>query len=258
MNYGICSQTMVPLRETPSDKSQMVNQLLFGDLFLVKENLDNWLLIETIDDNYEAWADIKQVSLIEQSKFEEYKQSQRAYSLKDSILTKFDDATKNLRYTLGSSLPLYNSGDFSLGGINFQHSDAIQVPKNGLGIIDLARKYINAPYLWGGRSLFGIDCSGFTQIVFKMYGIMLPRDSSEQINMGDALNFIEEANEGDLAFFENEEGKIIHVGILIDSQTIIHASGKVRIDSIDHNGIFNQETKSYSHKLRLIKRLELN
>jgi hypothetical protein len=258
MNYGICSQTMVPLRETPSDKSQMVNQLLFGDLFLVKENLDNWLLIETIDDDYEAWADMKQVTLIEQDEFEELKQSQRAYSLEDSILTKSDNTNDILRYTLGSCLPLYNNGDFSLGGINFQHSDAIQVPKNGLGIIDLARKYINAPYLWGGRSLFGIDCSGFTQIVFKMYGIMLPRDSFEQIKMGDALNFLEEAQEGDLAFFENEEGKIIHVGILIDNQTIIHASGKVRIDPIDHNGIFNQDTKSYSHKLRLIKRLKLN
>lgn len=117
------------------------------------------------------------------------------------------------------------------------------------------KKYLNAPYLWGGRSIFGIDCSGFIQIVFKMAGIMLPRDSSQQIEKGEIINFLEEARQGDLAFFEDEEGTIIHVGILIDNQTIIHASGKVRIDKIDHNGIYNKELQKYTHKLRLVKRI---
>ena len=115
--------------------------------------------------------------------------------------------------------------------------------------------YLNSPYLWGGRSPFGIDCSGFTQMVFKLNGIKLPRDAYEQAEIGKTLNFIEETQKGDLAFFDNEEGKIIHTGIIIDKNKIIHSSGKVRIDNLDHYGIFNAETGKYSHNLRLIKKV---
>ena len=113
--------------------------------------------------------------------------------------------------------------------------------------------YINSPYLWGGRSPFGIDCSGFVQLVYRMNGIQLPRDASDQAKIGQTLSFIEEAEEGDLAFFDNNEGDIIHVGIMLEDNRIIHASGKVRIDKIDHQGIYNVDTKQYSHRLRIIK-----
>ena len=122
-------------------------------------------------------------------------------------------------------------------------------------IIEFAKMYLGAPYLWGGRSPLGIDCSGFVQIVFKMAGLILPRDASQQVSHGEAVNFIHEARKGDLAFFGNDEGNIVHVGILIDNSHIIHASGRVRIDMIDHQGIFNDEEKQYTHRLRVIKRL---
>jgi len=115
--------------------------------------------------------------------------------------------------------------------------------------------YLNAPYLWGGRSPFGIDCSGFTQVIYKLNGFKLPRDASQQATIGETLSFIEESESGDLAFFDNEEGNIIHVGIMLENNNIIHASGKVRIDKIDHQGIFNSETNTYSHRLRLIKKI---
>ena len=120
---------------------------------------------------------------------------------------------------------------------------------------DSAYTFINAPYLWGGRSPLGIDCSGFTQVVYKLAGQKLQRDAYQQADQGITLGFIEEAEAGDLAFFDNDEGKIIHVGILLGQGKIIHASGKVRIDRIDHQGIFNEETGKYSHKLRIIKRI---
>ena len=122
-------------------------------------------------------------------------------------------------------------------------------------IVDNAMMYVNAPYLWGGRSPFGIDCSGFTQLVYKIGGKKLPRDAYQQAEIGQTLSFVEEAENGDLAFFDNEEGSIIHVGILLGENEIIHSSGKVRIDKIDHQGIFNVDTKKYSHKLRLIKKI---
>jgi cell wall-associated NlpC family hydrolase len=109
--------------------------------------------------------------------------------------------------------------------------------------------------LWGGKSPFGIDCSGFTQVVYKLNGYKLPRDANQQVNLGEPLSFVEEAEAGDLAFFDNEEGRIVHVGILLNNQSIIHASGYVRVDKFDHYGIFNQDTGKYSHTLRVIKRL---
>lgn len=255
MKYGICDQALVSLRETPSHKSQMVNQLLFGDLFLVKDEIDEWLFIETIDDNYEAWADTNQVLIISELEFEKYKKAKRAYSLQDSTLDVSTNNDCNIRYTFGSWLPQYDNSTFSINNNQYTPEDEVQIPGQGLEIIEIAKKYLGAPYLWGGRSIFGIDCSGFTQMVFKMAGVFLPRDSSQQIQIGNVLSFLEESQSGDLAFFEDEEGKIMHVGILIDNQTIIHASGKVRIDKIDHNGIYNEELQKYSHKLRLVKRI---
>jgi cell wall-associated NlpC family hydrolase len=122
------------------------------------------------------------------------------------------------------------------------------------GIIENAYMYLHSPYLWGGRTPFGIDCSGFTQMVYKLAGIRLKRDASQQAEQGTLINLIDEARQGDLAFFDNEEGRIIHVGIMLPNNKIIHASGKVRIDSIDHHGIYNLETKKYTHNLRIIKR----
>jgi len=109
--------------------------------------------------------------------------------------------------------------------------------------------------LWGGRSPFGIDCSGFTQMVYKLCGMPLKRDAWMQAEQGQDIHLLDETQPGDLAFFDNEEGRIIHVGILTTKNRIIHASGKVRLDSIDHQGIFNSETKRYTHNLRLLKRL---
>ena len=122
-------------------------------------------------------------------------------------------------------------------------------------LIENALKYFNSPYLWGGRSPFGVDCSGFTQILYKMVGLQIPRDANQQAMIGDNITFVEEAHPGDLAFFDNEDGKIVHVGIIWEKNKIIHSSGKVRIDNIDHFGIFNIDTGRYSHQMRLMRRI---
>ena len=120
-------------------------------------------------------------------------------------------------------------------------------------ISQTANLFLNVPYLWSGRSFFGIDCSGLTQLVYKVCGLSLPREAHQQAEQGRVLDFIEESQPGDLAFFENGEGKISHVGVMLDNQKIIHAYGKVRIDTLDSSGIFNQELNRHTHKLRFVK-----
>jgi cell wall-associated NlpC family hydrolase len=122
-------------------------------------------------------------------------------------------------------------------------------------LVKTALLYLNAPYLWGGKTPFGIDCSGFTQMVYKINGYRLPRNAFDQVSQGDSLSFIEESEPGDLVFFDNEEGTIDHVGIIMENNYIIHAHGKIRIDRIDHTGIFNTETGNYTHALRVIKKI---
>jgi cell wall-associated NlpC family hydrolase len=159
---------------------------------------------------------------------------------------------------LGSFLPNYNKNkvsfnvtDYVFDGLTFDTSK--ESLKNKL--VENAYLYLNTPYLWGGRSPFGIDCSGFTQLLYKLNGVKLPRDASQQAKVGQTLSFVEESEAGDLAFFDNEEGNIIHVGMVLDNNRIIHASGKVRIDRLDHQGIYNVDTNKYSHRLRLIKKI---
>lgn len=257
MNYGICDQAVVPVRIQPGDQQEMSNQLLFGDMIVIKGQVKNWLLIETFDDQYEGWVDQKQLSIIDNELFNQLIVSERNYvvTLAEEV---FSEEKPKILLTRGAFLPFYEHNAFAIKGIKYPFEKKVKCSSDSYQaehLIDLAKSYLGSPYLWGGRSPFGIDCSGFVQVVYKMFGFYLPRDASQQVQHGESVNFIHEAIAGDLAFFGNDDGTIIHVGILVNNSQIIHASGSVRIDTIDHQGIFNQETNKYSHQLRIIKRI---
>ena len=258
MEYGICHLSSVPGRSEASDKSEMVNQLLFGDHFKLIDKRKGWKKIRSGYDNYECWIDEKQYFPISEetyNKLDHYNQSAIALELAD-ILTKGEDSLAPI--LLGSTLPGFEDGKAVIEDITWGYggeTKPIDWNPDKSVIQQYAFMYLNAPYLWGGRSPFGIDCSGFSQIVYKLAGKQIPRDASQQAELGQTLSFIEEAEPGDLAFFDNEEGDIIHVGIVLKENHIIHASGRVRIDRIDHQGIYNPELRDYSHKLRIIKKI---
>lgn len=258
MTYGICTLSIVPCRKEPSGTSEMVTQLLFGEHYSVLEHSNDWLRIKIAYDQYECWISVKQHTQIAEPLFRELGKNTPALSRE--LVQVVHDKKNDVRFpvTIGASLPFFKDHGSVFGTFDFS-TDGQAAPadqkKPAPDILATAYLYLNAPYLWGGKTLFGIDCSGFTQMVFKLNGYTLPRDAWQQVDLGTPLSFVEEAEPCDLAFFDNEEGRIVHVGILIDSNTIIHASGKVRIDKFDHYGIFGSDTKKYSHTLRVIKRV---
>ncbi len=257
MNYGICDQALVPVRVQPGDRQEMTNQLLFGDMVIIKGQVKDWLLVESFDDQYEGWTDSKQILPVSKELFNELINEERHYALDLSTTGTYIGEESNYLFTCGAHLPFFRQQAFRVIDRKGEYAGEIIKPGDKVNpdeLLRIAYKYHGAPYLWGGRSPFGIDCSGFVQVVFRMVGIMLPRDASQQVLQGEPLNFVDEALPGDLAFFGNEEGEIIHVGMVVNDRHIIHASGKVRVDKLDHQGIYNEGTRKYTHNLRLVKR----
>ncbi|MFE3847703.1 NlpC/P60 family protein [Flavobacterium sp. LB3P45] len=251
--FGICNLAIIPLRFEPNDRSEIVSQVLFGEHFEILEQLKQWSRIKMQYDDYEGWVDSKQFQIISESS---YNQLSTEAIILNADLIEYITGRSNLLMPipLGSSLSFINHNEINTSGFDFEGTKT-SGEKNKENLISTAFMYLNAPYLWGGKTPFGIDCSGFTQMVYKLNGYKLLRDASQQSTQGEPLSFIEESEPGDLAFFDNEEGNIIHVGIIMDDNYIIHASGKVRIDRLDHLGIFNSETNKHTHKLRVIKKI---
>jgi hypothetical protein len=259
MNYGISSLSIIPVRKEPSEQSEMITQILYGEHFVVNEMMLGWARVKLAFDGYEGWLDMKMITPLLEKNYQ--KIEHMPFAVTTDIFNIIPlNAEQTTMIVAGSTLPCWrpNLKVFSIQQEVFHHSGNISYRKPAnvrKVLIEQAMKYFNAPYLWGGRSPLGIDCSGFSQIIYKMVGVAIPRDTANQVHCGKALSFLEEAKPGDLAFFDNEEGQIIHVGIIWEKNKIIHASGKVRIDNVDQFGIFNVDTKRYTHQMRVMKRI---
>ena len=246
MILGICNLSIVPVRIVDSDKSEMINQLIYGDIIEILEEKEKWVKIKSVFDDYIGWIDKKQYFKIDDN---------ITVDLKNPVycidLVEFIENNNNELVTIPIGSDISN---ISLMNHKFE-GKTISGKNNRNSIVNTALLFLNSPYLWGGKTPFGIDCAGFTQMVYKINGYKLSRDAKDQANQGETLSFIEESEAGDLAFFNNDQGDIIHVGIILQNNHIIHASGKVRIDRIDHSGIYNNDLNKHTHSLRYIKKI---
>jgi len=253
---GIATLSVIPVRKEPSDRAEMVTQILFGEQFEVIERKDSWTSVRLNYDNYTGWIDSKQFTPLDDKEADALSQQPLTVAL--DLLQLAISGNEVIPVIIGSSLPFYKDNKFHIGQKEYSYEGVVQVGavSNPISaIIQHAYLYLNAPYLWGGRIPFGIDCSGFTQIVFKLSGIKLKRDAYQQGEQGVAVKTLKEAKEGDLAFFKKNEDRITHTGIILSGNHIMHASGRVRIDKIDENGIVNMETNLHSHSLAVIRRI---
>ena len=263
--FGIALLSQVPLRETISHASEMVSQLLFGETFTVLEKYTHWFRIRTDADGYEAWVDSKQIQLVSKEQHQLWlSDTQAAFTLAPYNRIQRTGDLSQFPVGMGCRLPVLENGIFQTAETGFNAQDALMTADKRQALTETERReallksaaqWLNTPYLWGGKSIFGTDCSGFTQTLYRIYGIQLPRDAKDQAGAGEAVNFLDEAKPADLLFFDNENEQIVHVGIYMGNSRIIHASGMVRIDTIDHQGIYRQDIKNYSHKLRLSRRM---
>jgi len=241
-----------PVRFRPDDTSEMVTQFLFGEYAKVIEyRKDGWVHIELSHDGYQGWIDGKMLLRSETPT------EGTAYCCLDIFGQVFSDKHSTW-ISLGANLPDYDGILAKVGGGTFRYSGQVtnmdELVPSTERIEKVSRRLLNVPYLWGGRTPLGLDCSGYTQLVYKCCGVLLKRDAKDQALEGDMVDFVSEARVGDLAFFSKKSDRITHVGIVLPENKIIHASGRVRIDTLDHYGIYNEEIQEYTHRLKIIRR----
>lgn len=245
-----CS-TVVPMRASASHSSETVSQMLLLEGAEILEEATDFVKVKTFLEGYEGWCARNQLVFVNQR----LNDLNTEFVLNEMNFAKINDQ----RVILPIGTPIPTTQKITIGNYSFDFS-SITRPENppNFGLEEIKKityRMLHSPYLWGGRSSFGIDCSGFTQLVYRYFGMTLPRDAYQQVEKGTVVGFLQETKPGDLAYFDNENGRIIHVGILLDQETIIHSSGLVRIDKIDHEGIIHTQTGKRTHQLRIIKRL---
>lgn len=269
MSHGICLLSIVPVRTEPSHKSEMCTQLLFGELYTVLKTEESWLNVRLAFDDYEGWINVSGHTGLEEEEFQSLLEADTRCAMDLVQLVTNETNKSQFPILIGSSLPGIEEMNMQIAKQTFVYDGQVSMisdfeededgPENMVELkhelVHDAAQFLGAPYLWGGRSLFGIDCSGLVQLAYKLKNISLKRDASQQAEQGEPVGSLDQAEPGDLAFFENEEGRISHVGILADRQKILHCSGKVRLDIIDQQGIYHNDLHEYTHKLKMIRRI---
>ena len=239
MEYGVISINIVPVRKKNNAKSEMTNQLFFGEIISIIELEHNWSFIKSNLDDYRGWIRNLHFQKILEKDYNLLSKKQNEFATNEMVLTNDD-----IEITIPTG-SLISSAKFL--------KYCYRKTNGSKSIIQTIKSFLHTPYLWGGKTKFGTDCSGLVQSIFKTINILLPRDACDQYKFGKEIN--SDFKLGDLAFFGKSSKKIRHVGILIDSTKIVHAYGIVRIDKLTSKGIYNNEEKRITHILQKVKRV---
>lgn len=248
--HAFCKASIAPVRAEASDRSEMVTQLLFGELVEILEVSNQWLKIRSFMDGYEGWIDSKQVQDLREKEVSRWLDG---LVVEHSEFRIVEGPEGKQILPKGIFRPVDGEETFHIGKSTYRFLDG-EGDADPASLIDFALTYLNAPYLWGGKTMFGIDCSGFMQQIHRVFAYQLPRDASQQVELGQEIDF-EDREAGDLAFFISDSGNIHHVGLLINKEEVIHAHGYVRIDDFNEQGIFRKIDGVHSHRLHSVKRL---
>ena len=257
---AIVLHSVVPVRAEASEASEQLTQLLFGETVTVLEQKHRWNRIKNDFDGQEGWVDFKMITPLSDEEAAQYAQTNQSARVTMPVAFALSENNgQTIPLTAGTVLPDYKDGHFTVLGVGFRIDPTMVAPRpmamNSENFMNTVRFFLNIPYLWGGKNGMGFDCSGFTQVIHSLFGHRLLRNASEQATQGTPVKSIKNALPGDLAFFDHEDGKISHVGLILDAERIIHCSGRVKVEKLDENGIFSTEQGGiYTHHLVQIRR----
>lgn len=258
---AISLHSVVPVRAEAREGAEQVTQMLFGELCEVLEEQLRWLHVRLETDDQEGWVDAKMLSPMKKAEYTAYHSA-----LKESAMVAMpmayavsENNGQTIPLSAGTRLPAYKDGRFEVLGVGFRIDPSMVITQpmtmSQEQLLQAVRFFLNVPYLWGGKNAMGMDCSGFSQIILSLFGKKLLRNASEQAMQGRAVSGLRKAKAGDLVFFDHEDGRISHVGILIDTERVVHCSGRVKVEKIDEKGIFSAEQGGYTHHLVAIRRV---
>lgn len=239
---------MVPVRAQAAEESEQLTQMLFGEPCEITDQCPRWKRVKSALDGQEGWADFKMISPMTDDEYQAYIQDWNATTARVLFPIAYAVSENNgqtVPLTAGTRLPKYRNGEFEVLGVKFRIQPEMVAEKplemNAQNVMQVTRFMLNIPYLWGGKSAMGIDCSGFTQTVQTLFGHQLLRNAREQITQGTVIERLSDAQAGDLVFFDHYDGRVSHVGLLLDQERVMHSSGRVKVEMIDDEGIISQE-----------------
>ena len=270
MVKGIILHSIVPLRAEGSEESEQLTQLLFGETVDVLEEAERWIRVRNDADRMEGWVDFKMLTKMSDDEFRDYS-SRLEHSTAMVRMPMAYALSRNNGQTIpmaaGTRLCDYKTADgyghFSILGVPFTIDPGMvleaPLPLNQDSLMNLSRLFLNTPYLWGGKNALGMDCSGLTQVLLSLMGVQILRNASEQATQGTSVETLRDAQPCDLVFFD-KKGRVTHVGILLTNDTVLHCSGRVKVEKIDEEGIVSSENYTlyrvgdHTHHLHSIKR----
>ena len=245
---AIVLHSIVPVRAEASEESEQLTQLIFGETCTILEEKPRWKRVKSDLDGQTGWVDFKMITAMSPAEYRNYAPRWQKTTARVCFPVAFAVSGNNgqtIPLSMGTRLPDYRDGQFSVLGVPFRIQPDMVTPEalemNAENLMRVTRFMLNVPYLWGGKNALGMDCSGFTQIVHSLFGHNLLRNAREQITQGRKISSLRSVKPGDLAFFDHEDGRITHVGLLLDSQRIMHCSGRIKIERIDQSGIWSVE-----------------